>query len=135
MMLIVGLVPVLFLVLAVGIDAAVLFAHRRALSATADSAALAAAQAADLERIYTQAGPVRSLPLDCPAARRAAQRMLEPGRTDARAAAAVIESVECDGTNVAVNVRAVAELPIAHALGVAPQVIVRGRAVARSPLR
>ena len=68
MVLVLGLVPVVAGLIAVGTDAAVLFSHRRALVSHADAAALAAAQSADLGTLYT-ARKIESLPLDCRTAR------------------------------------------------------------------
>lgn len=134
LLLVVGLIPVLFLLVAVGVDTSTLFIHRRALSSTADSAALAAAQSADLERFY-RGETASDLPVDCAAARRKVEAMLTPGRTDVRAGGAELESIECDRTTVTVQLCSHAELPFSHFAGVAPTVDVRGRATARSPLR
>lgn len=135
MMLVIGLVPVLFLIVAVGVDAAVLFIHRRALASTADAAALAGAQAGDLDRIYNGRRRLADLPLDCPAARRAVHDQVVPARSDSRARRSVVEAVSCDGTTVSVVLRGSADLPFSAHLGLTPTVTVRGRAAARSPLR
>lgn len=135
MMLVIGLVPVLFLVFAVGVDAAVLFIHRRALASTADSAALAGAQAGDLDRIYNGGRRLANLPLDCAAARRVVEGQVRPSRSDSRADRAAIESITCDGTTVFVSLSNTVELPFAAHFGLNPTVAVRGRAAARSPLR
>lgn len=134
LLLVIGLVPVLFLLVAVCVDVSTLFIHRRALSSTADAAALAAAQSADLERFY-RGEATASLPIDCAAARRRVEAMLAPERMDVRAGGAQLESIECDRTTVSVQLRSSAELPFARVAGVAPAVVVRGRAAARSPLR
>lgn len=134
LLLVVGLIPVLFLLLAVGVDASTLFIHRRALSSTADAAALAAAQSADLQRFY-RGEATADLPIDCDAARRKVEAMLTPDRLDARAGGAQLESIDCDRTTVSVQLRSRAELPFAHFGGIAPTVDVRGHATARSPLR
>ncbi len=134
LLLVVGLIPVLFLLVAVGVDASTLFIHRRALSSTADAAALAGAQSADLERFY-RSESTRDLPVDCAAARRKVEAMLMPDRLDARASSAELQSIDCDRTTVTVQLRSRAQLPFAHLVGVAQTVEVRGRATARSPLR
>jgi len=135
MMLVIGLVPVLFLIVTVGIDAAVLFIHRRALASTADAAALAGAQAGDLERIYRGGRRLGNLPLDCADARRAVNDQVVPSRSDSRSGTAVVESVSCDGATVWVVLRSSVDLPFSAHLGLSPTVTVRGRAAARSPLR
>lgn len=130
----VGLIPVLFLLIAVAVDASTLFIHRRALSSTADSAALAAAQSADLERFY-RGDSVAALPIDCQAARRKIEMMLVPTRVDARVSDVALESIACDRQSVTVAVRSTVRLPFAHLVGVVPTVDVRGSATARSPFR
>lgn len=134
LLLVVGLIPVLFLLIAVCVDVSTLFIHRRALSSTADAAALAAAQSADLERFYRDESAT-DLPVDCAAARRRVATMLMPDRLDVRTGSAQLVSVDCDRTTVMVQLRSRAELPFAHVAGLAPTVDVRAHATARSPLR
>lgn len=134
MMLTIGLVPIIAGLIAVGTDAAVLFTHKRALAADAESAVLAASQAADLEALYT-AREVTSLPLDCRAARTIVdQRLAKPNRRQARQGITVAD-FRCTQTSVSVRVRSRVELPFAQHFGIDPTVEVGTDAAASSPLR
>ncbi len=130
----IGMIPILFLILAVGIDTAVLFSHRRALSATADAAALAGAQSADLASVYAGRATT-GLPLDCALARRTIANHLRIAHIDVRAGKVAIQSSTCDGRRVTVALRSTTRLPFVATLGVAPTVTVRASASAISPLR
>lgn len=72
-LLIIGFVSIAALLIVVGVDASKVFLARRALSSTADSAALAAAEAVDRAAVYGgQSGCGGLLPLDEAAAGRLA---------------------------------------------------------------
>lgn len=134
MMLVIGLIPILAGMIAVGTDAAVLFTHRRALVAQADAAVLAAAQSADLEALYTSRR-VESLPLDCVAARSVAARRVASGSTDPRTEQIQLVDFRCTRTSVTLRVRSNVTLPFAHHFGIEPSVEVATNAAATSPLR
>ncbi len=133
-MLVIGMVPILFLIVAVGTDAAVLFSHRRALAATAEAAALAGAQSADLAKLY--AGKATAgLPLDCRQAQQVIAKQLRVASVDVRAGRVELDRTTCDGRKVSVRLRSTARLPFVATLGVAPTVTVRASATATSPFR
>jgi len=134
MVLTLGLVPVIAGLIAVGTDAAVLFTQRRALAADAESAVLAAAQAADLEALYTSR-QIDSLPLDCRAARAIVdQRLAEPNVRRQGNGVSLVD-FRCTETSVRLRVRSRVELPFASHFGVDPTVDVATDAAASSPLR
>jgi uncharacterized membrane protein len=134
MVLILGLVPVVAGLIAVGTDAAVLFSHRRALVAQADSAALAAAQSADLATLYTSRR-IASLPLNCNGARSVVNRRLSQASEDSRVPAPQLADFSCNRTAVTVRLRSKAQLPFAKHFGIEPTVEVAADAAATSPLR
>lgn len=134
MMLIIGLVPIVFGLIAVGTDAAVLFTARRSLGADADAAALAGAQAADFESLYT-GHKSATLALDCARSRRLVEARFSGERGNPRAAAAHVESMTCDGRSVTVTLRSTTRLPFASNFGITPHVTVRATATAQSPFR
>jgi len=80
LVLIVGFTAVVLLLIAVVTDVSAVFLARRALTAQADGAAVAAAQAIDEEAFYTGAASPDRLPLDRTAARRAAGEYLAGAR-------------------------------------------------------
>ncbi|MEI2728483.1 MAG: pilus assembly protein TadG-related protein [Candidatus Nanopelagicales bacterium] len=134
MVLVLGLVPVVAGLIAVGTDAAVLFSHRRALVSHADAAALAAAQSADLGTLYT-ARKIESLPLDCRTARSVVTRRIEQASEDSRATAPQLADFSCNRNAVRVRLRSKAQLPFAKHFGIEPTVEVAADAAATSPLR
>lgn len=85
-LLIIGFVAIAATLVIVGIDASKVFLARRALSSAADAAAIAAAQAADRNAIYTgQAGGCGDLlPLDADGASSLAQQSVAAGTADLR---------------------------------------------------
>lgn len=134
MMLTLGLVPIIAGLIAVGTDAAVLFTQRRALAADAESAVLAAAQAADLEALYTSR-QIDSLPLDCRAARAIVDHRLTKPNLRQQASGVTVADFRCTATSVSLRVRSRVELPFASHFGVDPTVDVATDAAASSPLR
>lgn len=134
LMLSVGMVPILAGLVAVGTDVSVLFAQRRALSAEADAAALAAAQSADLRELYTGSG-FANLPLDCSRARRVVDGRIGSSRSDSRAAKSRVTKFTCRNDLVSVDVSSQVTLPFSQHFGVTPQVDVVASATAQSPFR
>jgi len=134
LLLIIGFMPVLFLLIAVATDAAVLFSARRSLAAQADAAAIAGVQAADLAALYTGKS-LSALPVDCAKARRVVQARFDAVSTGSATGAVTVQGITCDGVSVSVRLRCSAQLPFASHFGLAPQVTVRAGAAARSPLR
>jgi len=134
MVLTLGLVPVIAGLIAVGTDAAVLFTQRRALAADAESAVLAAAQAADLEVLYTSRR-IDSLPLDCRAARAIVDQRLAKPNVRQQGSGVSVADFRCTQTSVSLRVRTRVTLPFASHFGVDPTVDVATDAAASSPLR
>lgn len=134
MMLTIGLVPIIAGLVAVGTDAAVLFTHRRALAADAESAVLAAAQTADLEALYTSRR-LESLPLDCRAARAVVDQRLSKWNGRTGGSGIVVADFQCSRTAVSLRVRSQVVLPFAQHFGIDPTVEVGTDAAASSPLR
>jgi uncharacterized membrane protein len=132
--LIIGLMPVLFALLAVATDVTVLFTARRALAATADAAAVAGAQSADLAALYS-GRTLTSLPLDCGKARMVIHDRFDRIPAAARTGPIRVQSITCNGTSVSVTLRSSARMPFASHFGVEPEVTVSAAAAARSPLR
>ncbi len=134
MMLVIGLIPILAGMIAVGTDAAVMFTHRRALAADAESAVLAAAQSADLAALYTS-GHLTSLPLDCHAARAVIDKRLTSRDRYKSVEMVHISDFRCSRSSVSIKVRTHVELPFARHFGIDPVVEVGTDAAASSPLR
>lgn len=130
----VGLVPIVAALVSVGTDISVLLAHRRALAAELDSAVLAAAQSADLDRLYTGNG-FESLPLDCSRARRVVESRMASRSSDQRVTVVQLSSFSCREGRVAASATATVQLPFAHHFGVNPQASVAAEAAAQSPFR
>lgn len=134
LLLVIGLVPVLAGLIAVGTDLAVLFTHRRSLAAEADSAALAAAQAADLQKLYTR-GEMTELPLDCRKARAIAESRVGSSASGRRVNDATLARFVCRSNTVSLRLRSSVELPFASRFGLHPQVQVGAESAARSPFQ
>jgi uncharacterized membrane protein len=134
LLLVMGLVPILAGLIAVGTDLAVLFTHRRSLAAEADSAALAAAQAADLRKLYTK-GELTELPLDCQRAREIVDARVGSNASGRRVSDAVLVTFVCRSNTVSVRIASTVELPFASHFGVRPDVEVGASSAARSPFQ
>jgi uncharacterized membrane protein len=134
LLLVMGLVPILAGLIAVGTDLAVLFTHQRSLAAEADSAALAGAQAANLRQLYTGKN-VTELPLDCRRARDIVEDRVGSDASDKRVSTAVVAGFRCRSNTVSVSLRSSVELPFASHFGISPTVEVGADAAARSPFR
>ena len=81
--LILGLIVICLLALAVVVDVSTVYLARRSLQAQADAAALAGAQAIDLDHYYSH-GASDQIHLDPPAVRRAVERQVRRDAGDAR---------------------------------------------------
>lgn len=131
--LMVGLLPVLFGLVAVLTDMSVLYIHKRSLAATADSAAIAGAQTADLESIYAGRS-TKQLTIDCAASKRVIARELAQTSSKSRTPRVMVDSTTCDGVTVGVRVRSKVTLPFSQHLGISPVVNVEASARARNSL-
>ena len=134
LLLVIGLVPILAGLIAVGTDLAVLFTHQRSLATEADAAALAGAQAANLRQLYTS-GNITELPLDCRRAREIVESRVGSAASDKRVARAAVAGFSCRSNTVSVSLRSSVELPFASHFGISPTVEVGANAAARSPFR
>lgn len=134
MMLMVGLIPILFMMVAVSTDAAVLFNHRRSLAAEADAAVVAGAQSADLAAVYSGKQSI-NLPLDCAKAREVIKSRVGSMSSDKRASAARVATIDCTPAQVSVSISTPVELPFSHYFGLRPTVDVKATSAARSRLR
>jgi hypothetical protein len=129
----VGLVVVALLVIAVVTDSAALFLARRSLAATADGAALAGAQGADLARVYAgEAG--RSLPLSSAAARSRVRAYLRASGSAPGGEPVSLRLFRCDGRTVTVRLAEVVRPPFVSWFGGAGRVTVVAEAAASSPV-
>jgi len=93
------------------VDVSQVFLYRRSLLAAADAAALAAANAPDLRRVYT--GPGDLLPLSRRAATDAVDQYAADAALDERFATFDVRRVDTDGASVTVTFTAAAPLPFA----------------------
>ncbi len=134
MLLICGLVPILSMLVMVGVDASVLFSHRTALAAQADAAALAAAQAADLQELYT-GDATKALMIDCRQARQEVDRRVTPRSVDSRIKRARVVEFDCSADTVSVRLSAPVSLPFAGIVGAKPTVTAVASSRAMSPFR
>jgi len=132
LLLVIGLVPILAGLIAVGTDLAVLFTHRRSLATEADAAVLAGAQAANLRQLYTS-GKITELPLDCRRAREIVDARVGSAASDRRVSRAVVARFSCRSNTVTVSLRSSVDLPFASHFGISPTVEVGADAAARSP--
>lgn len=109
--LVIGFVVVVLLLVGVVTDSSVLWLRRRALQSTVDGAALAGAQAVDLDAVY--AGGARGdLPLASTATvRRAVRRYLAATPSDDRLPGFRLTRTAVDGSVVTVAARSTASLP------------------------
>ena len=138
LLLVLGLTLVVALLVTVVVNASRVFLTQRALSAAADGAALAAADALDEAAVYSGAGLEELLPLsDAAAAQAVGAYAADAGLAGRFEGLALASSVSADGTTVTVTAGAVVDLPFlnavssAHAGGYPLSVT----ASARSPLR
>ncbi len=134
LLLVIGMVPILTGLIAVGTDLAVMFTHKRSLAAEADAAALAGAQSADLGKLYN-GSRASELPIDCAQARKVVEDRVGSAASDKRVATASVTGFRCRSNTVTVQVRSTVELPFASHFGVSPTVDVSAEAAARSPFR
>lgn len=132
LLLIIGLVAIVGLLVAVVTDVTALYLERRDLISAADGAALAGAQAIDVQTVYTEglpsSGPV---PLDEDAARAAVHEYLRDAGLADRLLSVRIDTTP---TTVAVSLTSVYDLPMASTatLGVTGHTRVSASATART---
>ncbi|MGZ4610877.1 MAG: pilus assembly protein TadG-related protein [Actinomycetes bacterium] len=104
------------LLVTVVVDVSQAFLYRRSLLAAADAAALAAANAPDLDRLYTGEASTREtsplLPLSDRASRQAVTQYVRDARLADRFDEFQVRDVRSDGATVTVTLRAVVHLPI-----------------------
>lgn len=121
-LLVIGYVGIAALLLVVAVDVSKVFLARRALSATADSAALAAAQAVDRDALYSGAGGTCGalLPLDEQRATALAGETVADDAVDLSHAFAALDAPATSVTGDVVTVRLGGEVavPFGKALGI-----------------
>lgn len=105
-----GLIVVCLLALSMLADASAAFLQRQRLQALADGAALAGAQAIDLDSYYVD-GASRSTRLEANAVVSAARRHLSGSIAGPDAVGLVVERISSDGRSVVVGLRAPLDLP------------------------
>ncbi len=109
----IGFVIVCLLAVAVAVDVSAAFLQRRALMSIGDAAALAGAQAVDLDAYYAN-GATRGTRLDprlvAGAARRHVAAMASAGEAG-KSGEVTIDSIASDGVNVVVRLSAPLDLP------------------------
>lgn len=105
-----GLIAVCFLGLTVLTDASAAFLQRQHLQSLADGAALAGAQAIDLDSYYAN-GAERSTQLDRYAVQSAVRRHIGGWIPRDEETGLVIERISTDGRRVVVGIRAPLDLP------------------------
>lgn len=122
------------LLVTVVVDVSQVFLYRRSLLAAADAAALSAANAPDLGRVYTGAGDV--LPLSRRGTAAAVDQYAVDAALDERFDAFRVSRVDTDGATVTVTFTAQARLPFVNVITArhAGGYPVSARATARSPL-
>ena len=122
------------LLVTVVVDVSQVFLYRRSLLAAADAAALSAANAPDLGRVYT--GPGDVLPLSRRAAADAVDRYAADAALDERFATFEVRRVDTDGAAVTVTFTAAAPLPFVGLVAArfTDGYPVTATATARSPL-
>jgi hypothetical protein len=118
--LLIGYAGIAVLLLVIGIDASKLFLAQRAMSAAADSAAVAAEQGVALQRIYS--GGVRCgrpVPLNEDSARRAAEQSVNDQRDDLRHTFSSVGGpvVTVQSGAVGVQLSGIVTVPFGHAVG------------------
>lgn len=131
--LVIGLVVVVVALVAVVTDAGALWLARRSLQSTVDGAALAGAQAVDLDAVY--AGGARGdLALDPASARRAVRAYVRAVPSSRELTAFRVTSIAVVGPEVTVTARTVVSLPFtAYLTGRGVPVTARASAVLRVP--
>ena len=115
LLLAIGMVVVGVLAFTALVDASAAFLQRQRLMAVADAAALAGAQAIDLEQYYLQ-GASASTRLDPEAVARAVRRHVVESGSARDIDGLVIERASSDGTSVEVALRAPVRLPFLSGL-------------------
>lgn len=135
LLLVLGYLGIAAALIGVVVDASAVFLAQRALSATADGAALAAAQTLDERRLYGAGVPLDRLPLSPSGVAAAAASYLDDDGAPRRFDALTLATAT-DGTTATVTLGTAVELPFSGGfLGVRGPTALRVAASARSPLR
>lgn len=132
LVLVLGTAVVLALLLTVVVDTGRLYLVRRSLDGVTDAAALAGAQAVDLDAVYagTSAG---DLPLDAASARAAVEAHLAAREVEREIDGFRLDEVEVAGDEITVRTSATVRLPfVGPVTGGTTAVIVRTSATARN---
>ena len=134
LVLVVGCVVVLAVLVAVVVDSARLYLARRALDAVTDGAALAGAQAADLDAVYAGRAEV-DVPLDPAAARRSVDAYLRAAAAGDLPSGFTVDAADVNAAAVTVRTHATVRLPFVGGFtGGRAVVVLRSRATARNHL-
>ena len=134
LVLVVGTVVLLAMLSAVVVDAGRLYLSRRALDGVTDAAALAGAQAIDLDAVYDGRGG-RDLVLDEPAVRAAVAQYLETADAEGAVRGFRVTAIEVGDEEVTVRTTATVRLPfVGPFTGGSSTVSVRTESSARNRL-
>ena len=132
LLMILGLVVVLGVLLAVVVDTGRLYLARRSLDGVTDAAALAGAQAVDLDAVYAGTAG-RDLPLDEAAVRRAIRTYLLAADVDTELEGFRLDEVTVTAGEVTVRTTSTVRLPfVGPFTGGTTTVVVRTSATARN---
>ncbi len=134
LLLTIGLAVLALLVVLVVVDASTAFLQRRSLAGVADAAAIAGAQAVDLDRLYADGVAAGIVPLDGAGVEAAVRRQLSQSEAGRAVPGFALESVRTDGRTVTVTVRGALDLPFAAILPSAAPRVLRVTAHARLQL-
>jgi len=130
LVLVLGFTLILTLMIGVVVNVSAAALARRSVASAADGAAVAAAQALDLERLYADGLPDGRIPLS-PAD--AARRVADYGVVAAAAQPGLVVSVRVEGSTATVVAVREVRLPFSRLVGLAP-LRVQATARARSPV-
>ncbi len=134
LVLLLGFAVLALVLVGVVADLSKVFLAKRALASTADGAAIAAAQAIDLEALYTGSADPGSLPIDGRAAEAAARGHLARDGSAAAYDAFALDRVEATPTQATVEVSARVALIFGAFVSGPDGVRVSASATARSPI-
>ncbi len=134
LVLLLGFAVLALVLVGVVADLSKVFLAKRALASTADGAAIAAAQAIDLEALYTGAADPGTLPIDSRSAAAAAGAHLARDGSAAAYDGFAVDRVEATPTQVEVQVSARVALIFGVFFGGPDGVRLSAAATARSPL-
>ncbi len=134
LVLLLGFAVLALVLVGVVADLSKVFLAKRALASTADGAAIAAAQAIDLEALYTGAADPGTLPIDDRAAQAAARGHLARDGSATAYDAFALDGVDATPTQVEVQVSARVALIFGTFFAGPDGVRLSASATARSPL-